>query len=245
MLIDTAFLKHQSKYIITTPHSVKVFCCSYDRILNPNPKPSWFARLCALWMLCPGPSSPALWSPVAPQFLLSCCNCPLHLTPPPPPTVPPGMWDLGSLTKDWTYIPYSGSTEPSHWTNREFPWCSFLLGMPFTFDILVASNSTWIFFSHPSFATSPTSWCWLYLKLHWGPSCLTDLGQFPLLHALTILFLCSEIIILAVFTHSRVELIRVCPHLAPDSIIPWAWTSAPLSYPTTQGSVWSKAGTED
>ena len=47
---------------------------------NPNPKPGWFARLCALWMLCPGPSSPALWSPVAPQFLLSCCNCPLHLT---------------------------------------------------------------------------------------------------------------------------------------------------------------------
>lgn len=157
----------------------------------------------------------------------------------------PGLQNHSSLTKDWTYIPYSGSTEPSHWTNREFPWCSFLLGMPFTFDILVASNSTWIFFSHPSFATSPTSWCWLYLKLHWGPSCLTDLGQFPLLHALTILFLCSEIIILAVFTHSRVELIRVCPHLAPDSIIPWAWTSAPLSYPTTQGSVWSKAGTED
>ena len=140
--------------------------------------------------------------------------------------LPPGMWDLGSLTKDWAYIPYSGSTEPSHWTNREFPWLSFLLGMPFIYGILVASNFAWIFFSHPSFATSPTSWCWLYLKLHWGPSCLTDLGQFPLLHTLTILFLCSKIIILAVFTHSRVELIRVCPHLAPDSVIPWAWTSA-------------------
>ena len=116
--------------------------------------------------------------------------------------------------------------------------------MPFIFDILVASNSTWIF-SHLSFATSPTSWCWLYLKLHWGPSCSTDLGQFPLLHALTVLFLCSKVIILAVFTHSRVELIRVYPHLAPDSIIPWVWTSASLSYPTIQGSIWSKIGTED
>ena len=223
---DTAFLKYQSKYITTTPHSVKVFYCSYDRIFNPDPKLGWFTRLCALWMLCA--FLPSVTEPCCPSgftfllhlsFAFDLFVCLLS-------ALPPGMWDLGSLTKDWTHIPYSGSTEPSHWTNRVFPSLSFLLGMPFIFDILVSSNPTWIFFSHPSFATSATSWCWLYLKLHWGPSCLTELGQFPLLHALTILFLYSKIIILAVFTHFRVELIRVCPHLAPDSVVPWAWTSA-------------------
>lgn len=49
----------------------------------------------------------------------------------------------------------------------------------------------------------------LMMTLSHAPPVPTDLGQFPLLHALWIPFLCSTIIFLPVFTHSQVELIKV------------------------------------
>ena len=33
-----------------------------------------------------------------------------------------GMWDLGSLTRDWTYTPCVGRRCLNHWTAREIPW---------------------------------------------------------------------------------------------------------------------------
>ena len=35
--------------------------------------------------------------------------------------VPHGMWDLSSLTRDRTLIPYTGRRILNHWTTREVP----------------------------------------------------------------------------------------------------------------------------
>ena len=36
---------------------------------------------------------------------------------------PHSMWDLSSMTTDWTYVPCVGSAESKHWTIREIPRC--------------------------------------------------------------------------------------------------------------------------
>lgn len=58
----------------------------------------------------PGPSSPALWSPIPPWFLLSCHICPLHLTFLPffffSLATPRGMGDSSSPTSDLTRLKF-------------------------------------------------------------------------------------------------------------------------------------------
>lgn len=74
----------------------------------------------------------------------------------------------------------------------------------------------------------------LMMTLSHAPPVPTDLAQFPLLRALWIPFLCSTIIFLPVFTHSQVELIKVCPRLTPGSMIPRAISTPVFShYPST------------
>ena len=38
---------------------------------------------------------------------------------------PRGMWDLSSLTRNWTRIPYIGRQSLNHWTTREVPFSYF------------------------------------------------------------------------------------------------------------------------
>ena len=40
--------------------------------------------------------------------------------------LPHSIWDLGSLTRDWTPIPCIGRQILNHWTTREAPWVCFL-----------------------------------------------------------------------------------------------------------------------
>ena len=39
--------------------------------------------------------------------------------------VPHGMWDLTSLTRDWTYAPCIGSTEFSPLDRQGSPYCNY------------------------------------------------------------------------------------------------------------------------
>ena len=44
--------------------------------------------------------------------------------------LPHSMWDLSSLTRDWTHVPCIGRWVPNHWTTREVPTHLFLLLPP-------------------------------------------------------------------------------------------------------------------
>ena len=48
---------------------------------------------------------------------------------------PLAMWDLNSLTRDWTYTPRTRSQSPNHWTTREVPSPIFLK-LPFEYAVL-------------------------------------------------------------------------------------------------------------
>lgn len=90
----------------------------------------------------------------------------------------------------------------------------WLPGIHQSLHLIFYLEDSYTFFSQPSQQVNVH----FTLSCHLGPSCLTDLGQFPLPHALRILFLCFRILNLAVFLHSQMELIKVCLHLTPGSI---------------------------
>lgn len=157
------------------------------------------------------------------------------------PSCSPGMWDLWFPDQGFIYSLRQWKPHRTQSLDQQ--------GIPLTF--LPTWNALYIwYFSCLKFCLNIllTSFlCHLSNKLMLTlsqaalrPFLFDRSRSISLLHTLTILFLCSKIIILAVFTHSRVELIRVCPHLAPDSV-PWAWTS----HHTTAGQCLSKAGPAD
>ena len=42
---------------------------------------------------------------------------------------PRGLWDLSSLTRDWTHATAVNALRPNHWTARKFLWTHFLISI--------------------------------------------------------------------------------------------------------------------
>ena len=52
-----------------------------------------------------------------------------------------GMWDLGSLTRDWTHIPCTGRRSLNHWAIREVPGRCFVLSTYLYKQMLLLSHT--------------------------------------------------------------------------------------------------------
>ena len=75
---------------------------------------------------------------------------------------PPGLWDLSSLTRDWTWEPVVKAPSPNHYTTREFPTAFQFLNHKMPYDSPVSV----IFLSYVPFVYLLT-WIFLWRLNHY------------------------------------------------------------------------------
>ena len=74
---------------------------------------------------------------------------------------PPGLWDLSSLTRDWTWEPVVKAPTPNHYTTREFPTAFQFLNHKMPYDSPVSV----VFLSYVPFVSLNT-WHFLHLLFY-------------------------------------------------------------------------------
>ena len=83
---------------------------------------------------------------------------------------PQGMWDLSSLTRNWTRTPFIGRRSLNHWSAREVPECPFLKLINIPLYLYAAfclslhlSMDTCVVFISLSWIMLLWTWVWKYL----------------------------------------------------------------------------------